>query len=78
MTCIAIIDGVIGTVAQLAAIAAPPSGGSARGAFCVPPEADYPTLSQRFLDFARANPQHRDRAAATMLVAAFAANYPCR
>lgn len=79
MTCIAYIDGVIATVAQLAAIATPAGGATtARGAFCVPGDTSYEVLSERFVTFARANPQHRDRAAATMFVAAFASSYPCR
>lgn len=79
MTCIAYIDGVIATVAQLAAIATPAGSTSpARGAFCVPGDTGYEMLSERFVTFARANPQHRERAAATMFVAAFANSYPCR
>lgn len=79
MACIAYIDGVIATVAQLAAIATPAGGAApARGAFCVPGDIGYEVLSEKFVTFARANPQHRDRAAATMFVAAFANSYPCR
>ena len=75
--CIALIDGVIGTVQQLAALAAQPGGGPARAVFCVPPSASYEALASAFIKTAEANPPYRDRAAATMVVAGLATAYPC-
>jgi hypothetical protein len=77
--CLAYIDGVIGTVAQIAAMAkasAPPSRSGA-GLFCIPADEPYERLSNVFTRFARSNPQFNDRAAAAIFVAAFAAAYPC-
>jgi hypothetical protein len=87
-TCIALIDGVVGTVAQLAAMAetarTSPAGssdsttaGGRAGLFCIPPTEPYEKLSEVFIRFARANPQHNERAAASILVASLAAAYPC-
>jgi Ssp1 endopeptidase immunity protein Rap1a len=42
-----------------------------------PGDESYERLSDVFIRFARANPQHNDRAAAAIFVAAFAASYPC-
>ena len=74
--CIAYIDGVVGAVAQIAAIAETgrPSGNAAL--FCIPGTEPYERLSDVFIRFARANPQHNERAAASIFVAAFAAAYP--
>jgi hypothetical protein len=78
--CVAYIDGVVGTVAQISAMAeiAKPSGHSRTGLFCIPGDEPYERLSNVFIRFARANPQHKDRTAAAIFVAAFAAAYPCR
>ena len=77
--CVAYIDGVVGTVAQIAALAAisQPTGQDRRALFCIPGDEPYERLSDVFVRFARANPQHNDRAAAAIFVAAFAASYPC-
>jgi len=70
---------VVGTVAQLAALAAgsQPTGQGRRALFCIPGDESYERLSDVFIRFARANPQQNDRAAAAIFVAAFAASYPC-
>jgi Ssp1 endopeptidase immunity protein Rap1a len=78
--CLAYIDGVVGTVAQITAMAAvgQPPGPGRHGLFCIPGDEPYERLSDVFIRFARANPQHNDRAAAAIFVAAFAASYPCK
>ena len=64
---------------QIAAIADVTKASSAgqTGLFCIPDGEPYERLSNVFIRFARANPQHKDRAAASIFVAAFAAAYPC-
>ena len=75
--CIALLDGVVGTVQQLAALAVPPGGTPARAVFCVPPSASYEALAGAFIKTVDANPAYRNRAAATMVVAGLATAYPC-
>lgn len=78
--CVALIDGVVGTVAQIAALAASNAGADkdrVKAVFCLPADVDYPALAQTFVDFAKANESYKRRAAASMVVAAFAARYPC-
>jgi hypothetical protein len=78
--CVALIDGVVGTVAQIAALAASNAGADkekVKAVFCLPAEVDYPTLAQTFIDFAKVNEQYNRRAAAAMVIAAYAARYPC-
>jgi len=78
--CIALIDGVVGTVAQIAALASGNARGDGtpiRAVFCLPTGTGYPQLAETFVAFARANPQHQRRVAAAIMVAAFAARYPC-
>lgn len=76
--CIALLDGVIGTVEQLAALAAPAGGPPARAAFCVPPTASYQELADVFAKTADVNPKMKDRAAAAIVLVAFASAYPCK
>jgi hypothetical protein len=79
--CVAYIDGVVATVAQIAAMAdvakSARHGPGRRIVFCIPGDEPYERLSKVFIRFARANPQHKERAAAAIFVAAFAAAYPC-
>jgi Ssp1 endopeptidase immunity protein Rap1a len=77
--CIALIDGVVGTIVQIAAMAGTgKSAAQARaGLFCIPGDEPYERLSDVFVRFARENTRYRDRAAAAIFVAAFAAKYPC-
>ena len=81
LNCIVLIDSVVGTVAQLAVLA---SGNEAvpgrpiRAVFCLPSGVDYPELAETFVAFAQANPDYKRRVAAAIVVAAFAARYPCR
>ena len=79
--CIALIDGVVGTVAQIAALAAGNQrndGTPIRAVFCLPPGTGYGELAETFVAFGRANPQFQRRIAASIMVPAFAARYPCR
>lgn len=73
--CAAYLDAVVATTVQFAALA---QESGTKPPFCVPPEADYETLSAAFLTFADANPQHARLAGAALVVAAFADRYPCR
>jgi NhaP-type Na+/H+ or K+/H+ antiporter len=75
--CVAYIDGVIGAVAQIAAIAETGKPSRSAALFCIPGNEPYERLSDVYIRFARANPQHSERAAASIFVAAFAAAYPC-
>lgn len=76
--CIALLHGVIGTVEQLAALAAPPGQKPARAAFCVPASASYEELAAAFIRAAELNKKYADRAAATIVIVAFASAYPCK
>ena len=76
--CIAYIDGVVGTVEQIAAMANVGAASRGQAVFCVPGNEPYQSLSDVFVRFAKANPQHRGRAAASIFGAAFAAAYPCK
>jgi hypothetical protein len=77
--CVAYIDGVVGTIAQIAAMAeiTKSSAQSSAALFCIPSDEPYARLSDVFIRFARANPRYRNLAAAAIFVAAFAAAYPC-
>jgi hypothetical protein len=82
--CVALIGGIVGTMAQIAAMAEISRIGTAGsstpghvGLFCIHGDESYERLSDVFIRFAQANPQHKDRAAASIFVAAFAAAYPC-
>ncbi len=68
--CIALIDGVVGTVQQIAALAALNAGADpqhVKAVFCLPAGVDYPELAQTFVDFAKANTSYDQRVAAALV-----------
>ena len=75
MACIAYLDAVIATTAQIEALA---NSRDKRSIFCLPKSAGYDQLAKQFVNFLRKNKDYGDRAGAALVIAAFADKYPCK
>jgi hypothetical protein len=77
-TCIAYLDAVVATIAQVGSIASSQTRSPRKLLFCLPQSVGYDELSRVFIAFARKNEQHMKLAGASLVIAAFADKYPCK
>lgn len=76
-TCIAYLDAVVATVAQVSALGAG-DGKAKQLFFCLPAEATHEQLARAYYRFLRVNDQLGDRAAAGVVMAALTDAWPCK
>ena len=74
-TCIAYLDAVIATALQIGTLASPDGKGRL---FCLPDNIGYQDLAVGFIRFAKNNERYATRAAASVVLAAFADIYGCK
>ena len=74
-TCVAYIDAVIATVLQIGSLV---TQGERSTLFCLPDPVSYDELVRQFIGFARKNSASDNRAAASIVIAAYAERYPCK
>ena len=74
-TCIAYLDAVIATALQIGTLA---SSDGKKSLFCLPEGIPYEDLAITFVRFSRANPRYDNRAAASVVLAAYADVYVCK
>jgi hypothetical protein len=77
-TCIAYLDAVIATIAQVGSIAASQTKTPRTLLFCLPKDVSYEELARVYITFGRTNERHAKLAAASLVIAAFSDKYPCR
>jgi len=78
-TCVAYLDAVVATVAQVSAMAAEEGGAAKRKLFfCLPAETTHEQLARTYYRFLQANETLGNRAAAGVALAAFADAWPCK
>jgi hypothetical protein len=77
-TCIAYLDAVVATVAQVSALGASDGKAVKPLFFCLPNETTHEQLARTYYRFLQANAKLGDRAAAGVAMAAFTDAWPCK